>query len=64
MPARTVLNANFLGVAAVLGMNIPVTDPTRPELRFALLSADIFLGRDKRSRRYMRTYRSAGGIQS
>jgi len=64
MPARSVLNANFLAVAAVLGMNVPVTDPTRPEVRFALLSADIFLGRDRRSRRYMRYYRSAGASQS
>ncbi|MDY6874634.1 MAG: dihydropteroate synthase [Chloroflexota bacterium] len=58
MPARLTLNANFLAVAAVLGLNVPVTDPTRPELRFALLSADIFLGRDRRTRRYMKYYRS------
>jgi 5-methyltetrahydrofolate--homocysteine methyltransferase len=64
MPARSVLNANFLAVAAVLGMNIPITDPTRPEVRLALLSADIFLGRDRRSRRYMRYYRSGRGSRS
>ena len=58
MPARPTLNANFLAVAAVMGLNVPVTDPTRPEVRFALLSADIFLGRDKRTRRYMKYYRS------
>lgn len=58
MPARPTLNANFLAVAAVLGMNVPVTDATRPEVRFALLSADIFLGRDKRTRRYVKYYRS------
>ncbi|MDY7041912.1 MAG: dihydropteroate synthase, partial [Chloroflexota bacterium] len=58
MPARLILNANFLAVAATMGLNVPVTDPTCPELRFALLSADIFLGRDRRSRRYMKYYRS------
>ena len=58
MPARPTLNANFLAVATVLGLNVPVTDATRPEVRFALLSADIFLGRDKRTRRYMKYYRS------
>jgi hypothetical protein len=31
-------------VVAVLGMNVPITDVTYPELRFALLAADIFLG--------------------
>ncbi|MDY6874637.1 MAG: hypothetical protein SWK90_00305 [Chloroflexota bacterium] len=58
MPVRPTLNANFFAVAVVLGMNAPVTDATRPEVRFALLSADIFLGQDRRTRRYMRYYRS------
>ena len=58
MPARPMLNAHFLAAAAVLGMNVPVTDPTREEVRFALLAADVFLGRDRRSRRYMKYYRS------
>lgn len=58
MPARPMLNAHFLAAAAVLGMNVPVTDPTREEVRFALLAADVFLGRDRRSRRYMKYYRT------
>jgi len=59
MPARNVLNSNFLSVAAVMGMNLPITDPTRSELRFALICADILLGSDNKARGYMRYYRQA-----
>ena len=58
MPARSVLNTHFLAVAAVLGMNVPITDPTDPDVRFALLAGTIFLGRDRRAQRYMRYYRA------
>ena len=61
MPARTMLNASFIAVATVLGMNVPITDVTRPELRFALLAADIFLGQDKRTRHFMRHIRGQKG---
>jgi len=57
MPDRTTLNASFLTIACVLGMNIPITDPTNPQLRAALRTADIFLGRDRRLRRYMQHFR-------
>jgi hypothetical protein len=44
-------------------MNMPITDPTDTRLRFALLSATILLGRDKRTRNYVKLYRTtrAGG---
>ncbi len=61
MPARAMLNASFIAVAAVLGMNVPITDITYPELRFALLAADVFLGRDRRTRRFVRHLRSQKG---
>jgi 5-methyltetrahydrofolate--homocysteine methyltransferase len=61
MPARVMLNASFIAVATVLGMNAPITDVTYPELRFALLAADIFLGQDKRTRRFVRHIRSQKG---
>jgi 5-methyltetrahydrofolate--homocysteine methyltransferase len=58
MPARPLLNASFLCVAAYLGLNLPITDPTDPSLRYALLSAGIFLGRDQRTRSYLGFYRA------
>jgi len=59
MPDRPALNARFLTVASVLGMNVPITDPTQVELRAALLTADVFLGRDRRTRRYMQYLRQS-----
>ena len=59
MPARPVLNAHFLSAAFVLGLNLPITDPTDPQLRFALLSANILMGRDRKTRTYMRYYRKS-----
>ena len=64
MPARPVLNAHFLAVASVMGMNVPITDPTDTELRFALLAGNIFRGRDQRSRHYMKFYRATRSKQS
>jgi 5-methyltetrahydrofolate--homocysteine methyltransferase len=58
MPLRPMLNANFIAVAVAMGMNVPITDVTYPEVRYALLAADIFLGRDPRTRRYLRYFRS------
>lgn len=57
MPARSILNAHFLSIAFTLGMNMPITDPTDQALRFGLLSGNIFLGRDRRMRDYLRYYR-------
>ena len=59
MPSRSIINAHFLSVAYTLGMNLPITDPTNPELRFALLSGNIFTGRDRKTKTYMRYYRKA-----
>ncbi|MFN2169412.1 MAG: dihydropteroate synthase [Anaerolineae bacterium] len=57
MPARPVLNAHFLAVARYLGMNVPITDPADVDLRFGLLSGTLFMGRDRRSKGYMRAWR-------
>jgi 5-methyltetrahydrofolate--homocysteine methyltransferase len=57
MPSRSILNAHFLSAAYTLGMNLPITDPTDPQLRFSLLSGNIFLGRDRVTRDFMRYYR-------
>jgi 5-methyltetrahydrofolate--homocysteine methyltransferase len=59
MPERLRLNAGFLTVAAYLGMNLPITDPTDPGLRFAQLSATILAGHDRRTRSYVRFCRAS-----
>jgi 5-methyltetrahydrofolate--homocysteine methyltransferase len=57
MPIRPVLNAHFLVAATTLGMNIPITDPTDSTIRYAMLTSDLFRGKDRGSRRFMRYYR-------
>ncbi|MBN1264630.1 MAG: dihydropteroate synthase [Anaerolineales bacterium] len=57
MPLRADLNAHFLSTAYTLGMNMPITDPTESKIRYALSAGNIFLGRDIKTRTYMRTYR-------
>lgn len=53
MPDRDSINASFITIAAVLGMNIPITDPTNKHLLAATLIADVFRGCDRKKRRYM-----------
>jgi 5-methyltetrahydrofolate--homocysteine methyltransferase len=60
MPDRPAINASFLTAAAVLGMNLPITDPTNAQLRAALLIVDVLLGRDRRTRRFMQYVRQKG----
>ncbi len=57
LPDRLEVSAGFLTAACVLGMNVPITDPTQAQLRSALLMADVFLGHDRRTRRYMQFWR-------
>ena len=57
MPIRPVLNAHFLVAATTFGMNAPITDPTNSTIRYAMLASDLFRGKDRASRRFMRYYR-------
>ena len=57
MPARPILNAHFLSTAVTMGMNLPITDPTDPQLKYAVLCGNMFLGSDRKTRNYMRHYR-------
>lgn len=57
MPNRETINASFLTTAAILGMNIPITDPTNKQLLAAIMLADVFRGCDRKKRRYMQFIR-------
>jgi hypothetical protein len=57
MPDRPTLYASFLIAPCLLGMNIPITDPTNMQLRAAVLAGDVFLGHDRRTRHYMQSFR-------
>ena len=46
MPDRQGLDAAFLTMAAMAGMNTAITNPLHPQVRSALLASDLLLGRD------------------
>ena len=46
MPDRQGLDAAFLTMAAMAGMNTSITNPLHPQVRSALLASDLLLGRD------------------
>ncbi len=47
LPNRPVLNAAFLTMAIVSGLTSAITNPTAPELRQAMLAADVMMGNDE-----------------
>jgi 5-methyltetrahydrofolate--homocysteine methyltransferase len=46
MPDRRDIDATFLSMAAMAGMNAAITDPLQPQIRTAVLAGDLLLGRD------------------
>jgi 5-methyltetrahydrofolate--homocysteine methyltransferase len=57
MPDREYFNAQFLCVGVVNGCNVPITDPTLPELKRALLAAEVLRGVDEYSINYITYFR-------
>ncbi|MBE7463104.1 MAG: dihydropteroate synthase [Planctomycetes bacterium] len=57
LPMRKYLNAAYLVLAVDSGMNVTLTDPTLPELRWAILGADACTGRDEYCANFIRNYR-------
>jgi 5-methyltetrahydrofolate--homocysteine methyltransferase len=59
LPDRKMLNAGFLILAIQAGVTCPITNPLVSEIRTAILSADLALGRDDYAARWIKNYRSA-----
>ncbi|MCZ7646138.1 MAG: dihydropteroate synthase [Planctomycetota bacterium] len=57
LPLRKYLNASYLALAIGSGMNVALTDPTLPELRWAILGADACIGRDEFCANFIRQFR-------
>lgn len=58
MPRRRTIDAHYLSIAISRGMNAPLTDITSEPLRWALLSADAIMGKDKLGIRFIRETRA------
>ena len=55
LPERPVVNQAFLAMAIHNGVNCPIVDPAK--VRPTILAADLILGRDEYSIRYIKGYR-------
>lgn len=53
LPGRNRINASFLAMAVTCGLTCPILDPTVPEMRTAVLVADLLAGRDEYCMRYL-----------
>jgi 5-methyltetrahydrofolate--homocysteine methyltransferase len=65
MPDRTAIDAGFLTMSVLAGMNCAITNPLHRSIRKATLAADLLLGRDPFGSAWIGTHRSeraeAGG---
>ena len=47
LPGRKALNGTFLAMMIANGLTAAITNPIEPEIRQAILAADLFMGRDE-----------------
>jgi 5-methyltetrahydrofolate--homocysteine methyltransferase len=57
LPNRAGINAAFLAMAIGAGMTSAITNPLEPEIRQAIMAADVLEGRDPNCATWIRTYR-------
>jgi len=67
LPVRKVLNGTFLAMMIANGLTAAITNPTEPEIRQAILAADLFIGHDENCAAWImntRTLEPGGGDQT
>ncbi|MBW1996739.1 MAG: dihydropteroate synthase [Deltaproteobacteria bacterium] len=57
LPGRAYLNAAFMHMAIYAGLDAAIVNPLHKELIFAVKTADVLAGNDRRCRQYMRFFR-------
>jgi 5-methyltetrahydrofolate--homocysteine methyltransferase len=57
LPDRPSLNATFIGMAMAMGLNAGITNPLEPAVHTAILAADLFLGHDAYSSKWIKDFR-------
>jgi len=62
MPDRQGIDAAFLTMAAMAGMNIAITNPLHPPVRTSLLASDLLLGRDRFGSAWIADHRARTGV--
>jgi len=57
LPDREAINANFLSMLIAAGMTSAITNPLKPELKKAVLAADMLMGHDPDCLRWLKYQR-------
>lgn len=57
MPDRKYINSTFIAMAIHAGMTCPITNPMVPEVKVAIMAADLAMGRDDYGMQWIRAYR-------
>lgn len=57
LPDRKYLNAAFIAMAIQAGLTCPITNPLVPEVKIAVLAADLAMGRDDYGMHWITAYR-------
>lgn len=57
LPDRKYLNAAFIAMAIHAGLTCPITNPLVPEVKIAVLAADLAMGRDDYGMHWITAYR-------
>lgn len=60
LPDRASLNAVFLSMALGSGMTCAITNPLEPEIRKAIMAADLMMGADENCTTWIAAHRDAG----
>ena len=58
MPARKVVNANFLAIAMAAGLDSVIADPMNRDVAGTIFATEALLGRDRHCRKYGKAYRA------
>jgi len=59
LPARAGINASFLPMAMACGLTCAITNPLLPDVRRAIMAADVLNGNDPDAARWIRAFREA-----
>ena len=57
LPDRRSINLTMLNLSIAAGVNCPISDPTLPEIRKAVLATDLLLGKDEYAMHWIEEFR-------
>lgn len=56
LPARELLNANFLAMAVSAGLNSCIANPNSPDIRQAMAASEVLMGRDPQAGKFINQF--------